>query len=84
MAKRKRRKRLTGAEFVASQRAVGGLAHAETKRKRKRRKRKSRPQFVQFPTLRVSASGDRGRANFRWCFRWRFEKCRPHRGHAAS
>jgi hypothetical protein len=40
MAKRKRRKRLTGAEFVASQRAVGGLAHAETKRKRKRRKRK--------------------------------------------
>jgi hypothetical protein len=57
MAKRKRRKRLTGAEFVASQRAVGGLAHAETKRKRKRRKRKSRPQFVQFRTLRVSASG---------------------------
>jgi hypothetical protein len=35
MAKRKRRKRLTGAEVEASQRAVGGLVHAETKRKRK-------------------------------------------------
>jgi hypothetical protein len=42
MAKRKRTKRLTGAEFAASQRAVGGLAHAETKRKRKRRKRRVR------------------------------------------
>jgi hypothetical protein len=40
MAKRKRRKQLTRAEFAASERAVGGLAHAETKRKRKRRKRK--------------------------------------------
>jgi hypothetical protein len=45
MAKRKRRKRLTGAEFEASQRAVGGLVHAETKRKRKRRKRAPRHQF---------------------------------------